>query len=123
MPISNTSQLGLIRLGLAQLGVVEPDTASGGISVADSSSLAESVSVSVVGAPWLLETSVFDAAAAAESTSWQIGVDLSVFDSAVVAESVTIGNNVSVFDAAAVAESITLSLRSANSSLMLLGVG
>lgn len=28
MPIANTSQLGLIRLGTAQLGVVEPNVAS-----------------------------------------------------------------------------------------------
>lgn len=108
MPISNTSQLGLIRLGLAQLGVVEPAAGAGNPapSVYDASTLAESVSVSVVGAPWLLEASVVDTVATAEVVAWQIGTEFSVFDAATAAE------NVALTPSAA-----------ASSNLLLLGVG
>lgn len=71
--MSRTSQLGLIQLGLMQPGSVDSGTVSGfSASVSDTSSLTESVSVSVIGSPWLLEASVSDAVFVAESASFSV---------------------------------------------------
>lgn len=100
--MSRTSQLGLIQLGLMQLGSV---SGSDGISVFDSATLSESVSVSVIGDPWLLEPTVFDSVTLSESVSRLVGVE------------------VSAHDLASVSESVSFSASGNRSALLLLGVG
>lgn len=100
--MSRTSQLGLIQLGLMQ-----PGSASGGdgLSVSDAATSSESVSVSVIGDPWLLEPTVFDSVALSESVSRFVGVEISAHD------------------LASASESVSFSASGNRSALLLLGVG
>ena len=88
--MAGTSQLGLAQLGLAHLGAVGT---SDGLLVTDTATLAESVSVSVIGDPWLLEASVSDAVSVAESRSWTVDAALSVSDAISAAESVVVASS------------------------------